>query len=324
MEEDFQDDVRQVHPLQISETYLKISAPMVRYSKLPFRELVRNHGVDLAYTPMILADVFKNSEISRKMEFKTYPGEKVIVQFAASNSLDAADAAQLVANHSSGVDINCGCPQKWAINEGIGSALLKSPETIADIVNQVKRRTSSVKMDNGKSFPCSIKIRIHEDISKTIELAKRAEEIGVDWITVHGRTIKQKNSDKVNHQAVKLIKESLSIPVFFNGDIKTLKQADEVIDMTGCDGIMAAQGLLENPAMFEGQVSTPWECIEEFIDNSIGLGTNHFIFHHHLMYMLDSSMTKMEKKSFNCLTSIPSVLDYMSSHYGLEFKKNNV
>jgi tRNA-dihydrouridine synthase len=79
-------------------TYLKICAPMVRYSQLPFRELVRSYGTDLCYTPMILANVFKHSKISQQLEFRTsYADSPVIVQFAASNALDAADAAELVA-----------------------------------------------------------------------------------------------------------------------------------------------------------------------------------------------------------------------------------
>jgi tRNA-dihydrouridine synthase 4 len=209
---------RRQHPLSTTDPFLKVCAPMVRYSKLPFRELVMSYGTNLAYTPMILCDVFKNSEISRSSEFKTYPTEKVIVQFAASNSLDAADAAQLVARHSNGVDINCGCPQKWAIQEGIGSALMKKPDTVCDIIRQVKRRTACVKMDDGSAFPCSIKIRIHDDINTTIEMAQRAEQMGVDWISVHGRTYRQKNTEPVNWEAVKLVKESVGIPVFFNGD----------------------------------------------------------------------------------------------------------
>jgi tRNA-dihydrouridine synthase 4 len=206
------------HPLETTSKYLKIGAPMVRYSKLPFRDLIRNHAADFCYSPMILADVFTNSHVSRRLEFKTYQNENVVVQFAAVDAHHAAAAAELVARHSSGVDINCGCPQKWAIHEGIGAALMQSPETVADIVSKVKSRTSCVKMSNGKSFPCSIKIRIHDSVNTTIELAKRAEKMGVDWITVHGRTVRQKNTEEVNWESIKLIKESVNIPIIYNGD----------------------------------------------------------------------------------------------------------
>ena len=87
---------------------------MVRYSKLPFREVVREYNVDVAFTPMILSDVFKYSTFSRDVEYQTNPkDDPVIVQFAASNATDLADAAELVARDCNGVDLNCGCPQKW-------------------------------------------------------------------------------------------------------------------------------------------------------------------------------------------------------------------
>lgn len=79
---------------------------------------MREYNVSLAYSPMILASVFRNSSVSREAELKMTKNEPVIVQFAANNSLDAADAAELVAPFVSGVDLNCGCPQKWAISEG--------------------------------------------------------------------------------------------------------------------------------------------------------------------------------------------------------------
>ena len=138
----------------------------------------------MTYTPMILADVFRNSKYSRQAEFNSYLGEGVVVQFAVNDAVMAADAAELVCRYSSGVDLNCGCPQKWAIQEGIGCALLQNPELVKDIVRQVKQRTSSIKMANGKSFPCSTKIRVHSNIAETVELVRRAEQVGVDWIII--------------------------------------------------------------------------------------------------------------------------------------------
>jgi tRNA-dihydrouridine synthase 4 len=268
---------------------------------------------------MILADVFRNSIHSRDAEFTTNKGDSpVIVQFAANDGVMAADAAELVAKYTNGVDINCGCPQKWAIDERIGSYLLSQPETVRDIVRQVKNRTSIIKMNDGTSFPCSIKIRVDENIKNTIELCKRAENVGVDWITVHGRTKKKKNADSVDLDAIKLVKESLNIPVFANGGVKTLDDANNIINYTKTDGVMVAQGLLHNPALFAGYPTTPFDCVEKFVRNSLELGTNHFIFHHHLMYMLSDSMSRAEKKYFNTLYSVPAVLDYLENNYGMK------
>ncbi|CAG8681822.1 20565_t:CDS:2 [Rhizophagus irregularis] len=248
--------------------YINVCAPMVRYSKLPFRELVRGYNVDLTYTPMILAKEFKNSNTARNCEFTTSESDKpLIIQFASNNNIDLLKAAELIANYVDGIDVNCGCPQKWAINEGIGAYLMEKPELVCDMIKTIKM--------NIPKLPCSIKIRIHDDMRKTIEFVKRAESIGVDFIT-------------------------------------------NIYQQTGVNGVMSARGLLNNPALFAGYDFTPWDCIENFVRLSIAYGTNHFIFHHHLMYMLEDVMSNAEKKSFNTLTSIPAIIDHLEEHYGLQ------
>ncbi|KAJ3213211.1 tRNA-dihydrouridine(20a/20b) synthase [NAD(P)+]-like protein [Clydaea vesicula] len=305
-----------------TKSSLNICAPMVRYSKLPFRELVKQYGVDVLYTPMILADVFKNSAISREVDFQTSINDSpVIVQFGAANSKDLADASELVAKYCSGVDINCGCPQKWAISEGIGCHLMERPDLVADMISQTKRRTSilNFQSNSGTGFPCSVKIRKHNDLRRTVDFAQKAEAAGADWITVHGRTRRQRSHEPCDFDAIKLIKESVSIPVFANGDVFNLSDKEEILKKTGCDGVMAARGLLENPALFAGYEKTPVECVKKFVELSLGLGSHHFIFHHHLMYMLEKSMSRAEKKHFNTISSIAGCIDYLTDHYGLEF-----
>jgi tRNA-dihydrouridine synthase 4 len=104
---------RRKSPLQIIHDpdipFVKVCAPMVRYSKLPFRHVVRNYNVDIAFTPMILADVFKHSKFSREIEYQTNDSDDpVIIQFASANAKDFADSAELVAPFTNGVDLNCG------------------------------------------------------------------------------------------------------------------------------------------------------------------------------------------------------------------------
>ncbi|CDH59923.1 trna-dihydrouridine(20a 20b) synthase [Lichtheimia corymbifera JMRC:FSU:9682] len=296
-----------------SKERVNICAPMVRYSKLPFRALLRKYNVDICYTPMILADVFKNSDLARETDYSTNAGDDpVVVQFAASNSEDLAAAAELVAPFAGGIDINCGCPQKWAIQERIGSHLMSDPETVRDMVRTVKNRVS---------IPCSIKIRVHPDLRETYEFVKRAESVCVDYITVHGRTRKQKSTEPVNFEGIKLVKESVSMPVFANGSIFSNADAEEMYEKTGVDGVMSARGLLQNPAFFSGYEYTPWECIEEYVHLALGYGTNHFIFHHHLMYMFEDIMSNAERKTFNTLSSIPAILDHLEEHWGLDVNK---
>ncbi|GAA5796908.1 hypothetical protein HPULCUR_002286 [Helicostylum pulchrum] len=308
-------DRKKTSPLEILESKKRVNvcAPMVRYSKLPFRELVRKYNTDIVYTPMILADVFKNSEFARSSDFSTnYKDDPVVVQFAASKGADLADAAELVSPYAGGIDINCGCPQKWAYQEKIGAYLMQDPENVRDMIRTVKGRVNIL---------CSIKIRVHDNLQTTYEFVKRAEAVGVDFLTVHGRTRLQKNTESVNFEAIKLVKESINVPVIANGSIFSLKDADEMYEKTGVDGVMSARGLLQNPALFAGHESTPWECIEEYVRLALGYGTNSFIFHHHLMFMFEDVMSNAERKTFNTLSSIPAILDHLEEHWGFDSSK---
>ncbi|KAF9181171.1 tRNA-dihydrouridine(20a/20b) synthase [NAD(P)+]-like protein [Haplosporangium sp. Z 11] len=289
---------------------LNVCAPMVRYSKLPFRELVRRYNCDIVYTPMILADVFAASNHARESEFSTnLLDDPVVIQFAASNGVDLANAAELVAPYVSAIDINCGCPQKWAIQEKIGSHLMSDPETVRDMIRMTKARVQ---------VPCSIKIRIHKDLRETEEFVKRALSVGVDFITVHGRTRRQKSTEPVSLEGMKLVKEVSTVPVLANGDVFSLEDANKIVEATGVDGTMSARGILENPALFAGYSETPWECVEDYVDLALSYGTNAFIFHHHLMFMLERTMSNAEQRTFNSLTTIPSIIDHLEEHYDLD------
>ncbi|KAJ1665886.1 tRNA dihydrouridine synthase [Coemansia sp. RSA 1813] len=291
---------------------LNVCAPMVRYSKGAFREILRDYNVDIAYTPMILADVFKSSEHARR-DFTTNDTDcPVVVQFAAHDPVDLAHAAQIVAPFADGIDLNCGCPQKWAYKERIGAYLSDRPELVQDMVRTVK---AAIDM------PCSIKIRKHPtDVRKTVELAKRAEMMGVDWIAVHGRTRHQKSSEPLDYNVIRLVKESVRVPVIANGSIFSLKDAETMYEQTGVSGVMAARGLLQNPAFFAGYEFTPLECVERYVNRALAYGTPTFILHHHIMYMMESLMSNVERKTFNCLSSTPAILDHLFRYYGIRSK----
>lgn len=173
---------------------------------------------------------------------------------------------------------------KWVMTEGYGSALLSTPETVADMLKQVRNRSP---------VPVSIKIRILPDLRETVELARRAEMLGASWVTVHGRTPKMRSTMPCNFEAVKTVKDSLSIPVFGNGHCFKLADAEEWRERTGVNGIMAARGLLQNPALFAGYDSTPAECISEFVDIAIRTSLNPKLLHQHLLMMLYSTHSKV-------------------------------
>ncbi|XP_039210414.1 tRNA-dihydrouridine(20a/20b) synthase [NAD(P)+]-like isoform X1 [Crotalus tigris] len=293
------------------EHVVKICAPMVRYSKLPFRTLVRKYNCDLCYTPMIVAADFVRSVKARHSEFTTNQGDRpLIVQFAAKEAQVLADAAGLVSPFADGIDLNCGCPQRWAMAEGYGACLINKPELVQDMVRSVRNQAEK------PTFSVSVKIRIHEDLKRTVDLCQKAESAGVSWITVHGRNVEERHQP-VRYHAIKTIKDSVSIPVVANGDVKSLKDVESIHERTGADGVMVARGLLANPALFAGYEDTPLQCVQDWVDIALDHGTPFTCFHHHLMYMLERVTSKQEKKIFNVLSSTSAVLDYLRDNYGI-------
>lgn len=273
---------------------------------------MQKYGVDISYTPMVLADTFKNSSIARDKEFQTCQEDTpVVAQFASRNAEDFAAAACLVEPFVDAVDLNCGCPQRWAYQERIGSYMMDcDPQLVFDIIRTANRRTN---------IPVSLKIRVHSEAMRTVQFAQQMEKAGASWIAVHGRTRKEKASDAVNYETIKLIKENVNIPVIANGDIFNLSDVDRIVEQTGVNGVMSARGILRNPALFAGYASTPIQCVQDYIRNAIEYGTNSFIFHHHLIYMMEDMLTKQEQKMFNSLSSvgIAGILDHLQTEYGI-------
>lgn len=310
--------------------YLKVCAPMVRYSKLCFRQLVNSRETDIVYTPMILSDVYKYSTVARSNEFLTNINvdNNVVVQFASAKPDDFIDASKLVAPFCNGVDLNCGCPQPWAFKEKIGSYLMESPQTVWETVRQFNNQVN-YKMADGTNLPMGVKIRIHKDFDvRTVDYVRGLIKSGVSWITIHGRTRKQRNTDPVNIDAIKHLvefihSENASIPVIANGDLTSIDDCDQMASKTLSNGVMAARGILENPDMFiSGEkkkgILPNKNTIKEFNHLSVAYGGTHFINHHHLMFMFEDSMTKTEKKYFNVLPSITSTIDYLDDFFDIQ------
>ncbi|CAG2254673.1 DUS4 [Mytilus edulis] len=250
---------------------------------LAFRKLVRQYECDLAFTPMIISDSFIKSLKARDSDFTTCKEDRpLIVQFAAKNGKEFADAAEIVVPYSDGVDLNCGCPQRWAMAEGYGACLIKKPELVKDMVNQAKSRV------NNEDFTVSIKIRIHNDIRETVDMCQKAEKA-----------------------------DSLQCPVIANGDINSLEDVQRIAELTGVNGVMAARGILQNPAMYSGYDNTPLDCVQKWLDISTSLGTHYRCFHNHLIYMLERVLPRAERRIFNALVSSSAVMDYLKEHLGI-------
>lgn len=193
--------------------------------------------------------------------------------------------------------------------EGYGAYLINHPELVSEMVKFASSQSG---------LPVSIKIRVHKDLKKTVELVRRAEHCGVSWITVHGRTVKQRAQPASLH-AIKLVKESVGVPVVANGDIRNEVDVVRVREETGVDGVMSARGILDNPTLYAGYSYTPLSCIKDWIHLSLETGVTFSTFHHHLLYMLDTITTRTDKRVFNTLSSIPAVLDYLEQRYNIKY-----
>lgn len=153
---------------------------MVRYTTLPFRKLVRKHRCHIACTPMIISNSFVRSQKARDANFTTDPTDRpLVVQFAASNAEDFAEAAALVAPFVDGVDLNCGCPQQWALKERYGAHLIREPQLVCEMVRSAVDRTG---------LPVSIKIRVCEDLRLlpqafvgVVSVNAKYQYSGIDW-----------------------------------------------------------------------------------------------------------------------------------------------
>jgi tRNA-dihydrouridine synthase 4 len=121
---------------------------------------------------------------------------------------------------------------------------------------------------------------------------RQVESAGVDFISVHGRLKSQRSSTPPNLDAIALVKSSVSCPVVANGDVYSLDDVAKVVLATNVDGVMAARGLLENPALYAGYKYTPWGCVERYVDYALSYGSNSHIFQHHIAEMTGHLLTK--------------------------------
>ncbi|EFJ21146.1 hypothetical protein SELMODRAFT_443602 [Selaginella moellendorffii] len=221
-------------------------APMVDQSELPFRMLCRKYGATGAYTPMLHARLFSEDRKYRNYEFTTCPEDRpLLIQFCANNPDTLLAAAKLVEPFCDYIDINLGCPQRIAKRGNYGAFLMDDLPLVQALVT---------KLVSNLDVPVSCKIRMFPSLDDTISYAKMLESSGCSLLAVHGRTREQKCSRTVraDWEVIRAVKQALRIPVLANGNIRWLEDAERCIQETGVDGVLSAESLLENPALFAG------------------------------------------------------------------------
>lgn len=255
-----------------------ILAPLAGFTDLPFRSVVKKFGADLTVSEMISSNALAHgSEKTLHMLKKSPLEEPYSVQISA-NDPDMAKRAVEILNEKEGIDIidlNCGCPVPKVFGHGSGSALL-------DDLPRLKAILRAIKETSNKSMT-SAKIRLGVNEKNHVNIARSIEETGVDFIAVHGRTRAGKYKAPVDYDAIKEIKEAISIPVIANGDIDSYEKAKWVLEHTGADGVMIGRGAVGAPWIFhqlkEGQsdidMALKHEIILEHFDKMIEFYSEH-------------------------------------------------
>lgn len=225
-----------------------VLAPMAGISNTSYRKIVKEMGVGLIYAEMVSTNALTYGNEKTFNLLKMSEEERPIVQQIFGSDVETfVTAAKLIEErmHPDIIDINMGCPvPKVALRAQAGSALLKNPKRVGEIVKAVVENVS---------VPVTVKIRSgwDENNINAVEVAKICEESGASAIAIHARTRSEGYSGKANWNIIKEVKDSVKIPVIGNGDITSPILAKKMLDETGCDAVMIGRGALGNPWIFK-------------------------------------------------------------------------
>lgn len=221
-------------------------APMAGITDQPFRRLCSQLGAGLTFSEMMSTnpDVWHTEKSRLRLAHHEEIGINA-VQIAGSDPIEMAEAAKVNVEYGADIiDINMGCPAKKVNKKMAGSALLREPELVAQILDAVV---------NAVDVPVTLKIRTGWDLENRncLTIAKIAEQAGIKALTIHGRTRSCLFNGEAEYESIKAVKQTVSIPIIANGDIISAEKAKSVLDYTNADAVMIGRGSFGNPWLFK-------------------------------------------------------------------------
>ncbi len=225
-------------------------APIAGFSDAPFRSVSVMHGADMCFTEMVSCDgIIRDGEKTIAL-MKPAENEKFLaIQVFTSDPKIAKESMKTVLEYNpSVIDLNCGCPVPKVIKNGAGSALMKDPVRLGEVVKAMNEGIAEA----GKNIPVSVKIRSGWDSGSLnfLKAAETAVDSGASMVSLHPRTRVQGYSGKADWTLIKELKKNITVPVIGSGDLFSSEDAYNMISSTACDGVMFSRGSLGNPWIF--------------------------------------------------------------------------
>lgn len=237
-----------LHQLKIGSVTLDnniLLAPMAGVTDLPFRLLCREQEAGLVCMEMVSAKaiLYKNKNTESLLTIHPQEGPVSLQLFGSDPKILSEMARQIEERPFSILDINMGCPVPKVVGNGEGSALMRQPKLVEEIVTAVVKAVKK---------PVTVKIRkgFNDTCVNAVEIARIAEQCGAAAVMIHGRTREQYYTGEADWEIIAKVKDKLSIPVIGNGDIKDGTSAEAILRQTGCDGIMVGRAARGNPWIF--------------------------------------------------------------------------
>ncbi|GAD80924.1 tRNA dihydrouridine synthase DusB [Vibrio ezurae] len=305
-----------------------IVAPMAGVTDRPFRELCLRYGAGMAVSEMMLANP-KTWNTSKSLQRRVHEAESGIrsVQIAGSDPQLMAEAAQF--NVESGaqiIDINMGCPAKKVNKKLAGSALLKHPDIIQQILKAVV---------DAVDVPVTLKTRTGWDTEhkNCVEIAKIAEDCGIQALALHGRTRTCMYKGEAEYESIKAVKQAISIPVIANGDIDSPEKAKHVLEFTGADALMIGRPAQGRPWIFqeiqhylENGTTMPEPPMQEVKDIMLGHVHELHQFYGEFLgpriarkhvgwYLKEHEQAREFRRVFNAIEVAPAQLDALEEYF---------